>query len=94
MQKFLSHFCVAYSLHTGKGSVNRIRKVSKSKERTVKDNGFYYSNSNFLNHFWITLETELRIFISKRNFINYWCRYNRNARKKGMEYVRMYVCTM
>ena len=25
---------------------------------TVKDNGFYYSNSNLLNHFWITLETE------------------------------------
>ena len=46
--------------------------------------------SNLINHFLDNLRNVIQIFISKRNFINYWCRYNRNARKKGMEYVRMY----
>ena len=79
-------------LLTGKGSVNRIRKVSKSKERTVlKDNGFYYSNSNFLNHFWITLETEYESLFLNETLLTTGVDIIEMQEKREWS---MYVCTM
>ena len=79
------------TLHTGKGSVNRIRKVSTSKERTVKDNGFYYSTSNFLNHFWITLETEYESLFLNETLLTTGVDIIEMQEKREWS---MYVCTM